>query len=298
MRAGWYPRRGQEPAKAGGALSRIASFAGRAIASLWIGLCPVAGASADDVEENGFPDGLTGREIYQLVLDNRFRSFTQEARLISADRAGRTQESRFRMKWQDLRNADGDADGGVVTRTMVRYTHPFDLRHSGYLILMNEGRSADQFVYYPSRRRVVRVSLRNEAIYGTDFSFEDVVPREASDFRYRRLEDTEYRGVDVYVLELFPEESASSEYSRIQVYIDKQRSVVLRARYWDEAEVAVKELRAPPELVREFDGIFLPTRAVMKHLLNDSATTLVVDELEANPDFDQETFNLRRLEGR
>jgi hypothetical protein len=279
-------------------LRRIASYAGRTIASLWIGFCPAGGASADDVEENTFPDGLTGREIYQRVLENRFRSFTQTARLISADRAGRTQESRFRMKWQDLRNGDGEAEDGVVTRTMVRYTHPFDLRHSGYLILVNEGRGADQFVYYPSRRRVVRVSLRNEAIYGTDFSFEDVVPREASDFRYQRLEDTEYRGVDVYVLELFPQAIAGSEYSRIQVSIDQQRSVVLRARYWDEAEVEVKELRAPPELVREFDGVFLPTRAVMKHLLNDSATTLVVDDLEPNPVFDKETFNLRRLEGR
>ncbi|MGI9592525.1 MAG: outer membrane lipoprotein-sorting protein [Myxococcota bacterium] len=279
-------------------MSRIASLAGRAAASfgfavLWIGV-----AAADDLEPLTFEDGLTGQNIYERVLDNRFRSFTQVSRLISEDRRGRKQESRFRMKWQDVRNGDGAPDDGVLTRTMVRYTHPFDLRHSGYLILVNEGRSPDQFVYYPSRRRIVRVSLRSEAIYGTDFSFEDVVPREAGDFRYRRLRNDEFRGVDVYVVELFPEEIASSEYSRIRVFIDRQRAVVLRARYWDEAGVEVKEFRAPPELVRQYEGIFVPTRAVMKHLLNDSATTLVVDELEANPPFDDETFNLRRLEGR
>jgi hypothetical protein len=278
-------------------LSRIASHVGRALALLLV--LPAWIASGDEpAAPPVFTDGLTGRDIYERVIDNRFRSFTQVSRLISADRRGRTQESRFRMKWQDLRNGDGSPDDGVLTRTMVRYTHPFDLRHSGYLILINEGRSPDQFVYYPSRRRVVRVSLRNEAIYGTDFSFEDVVPREAGDYRYRRLSDEEFRGVDVYVVELFPEEIASSEYSQIRVFVDQQRNVVLRARYWDEAGVEVKEFRAPPELVREYDGVYLPTRAVMKHLLNDSATTLVIDELEANPPFDEETFNLRRLEGR
>lgn len=279
-------------------MNRIASLIGRSFASSWILLLAVGVAAADEVDPEAFPDGLTGRDIYQRVLDNRFRSFTQVSRLVSADRRGRTQESRFRMKWQDFRNGDGEPDDGVVTRTMVRYTHPFDLRHSGYLILMNEGRSPDQFVYYPSRRRVVRVSLRNEAIYGTDFSFEDVVPREAAEFAYERLADTEFRGVDVWVVQLFPEEIATSEYSRIQVFVDKQRHVVLRSRYWDEAGVEVKEFRAPPELVREYDGVFVPTRAVMKHLLNDSATTLVIDELEANPAFSQETFDLRRLEGR
>lgn len=278
-------------------MNRIASLAGLALASLGIGFGWAGAAAADDLEPEGFADGLSGQDIYQQVLDNRFRSFTQVSRLISADRRGRTQESRFRMKWQDLRNGDGMPEDGVLTRTMVRYTHPFDLRHSGYLILVNDQRSPDQFVYYPSRRRVVRVSLRSEAIYGTDFSFEDVVPREAGDFRYRRRPDEEFRGVDVYVVELFPEEIAKSEYSRIRVFIDQQRSVVLRARYWDEAGVEVKEFRAPPELVRDFDGVFVPTRAVMKHLLNDSATTLVIDEIDANPAFDDETFNLRRLEG-
>ncbi len=265
---------------------------------LWFALCWVGGASAVDLETDGFPDGLTGRDIYQRVLDNRFRSFTLVSRLVSADRAGRSQESRFRMMWQDLRNGADAPDDGVLTRTLVRYTHPFDLRHSGYLVLVNEDRSADQFVYYPSRRRIVRVNLRNQAIYGTDFSFEDIVPREAADFRYRRLKDTDYRGVDVYAIELFPEEIARSEYSRIVVFVGKQHNVVLRARYWDDAEVEVKEFRALPELVREYDGVFIPTRAVMMHLLNDSSTTLVVDELIANPTFDEETFNLRRLEGR
>lgn len=244
-------------------------------------------------------DGLSGREVYDRVIANRFQSFNQESKLISADRTGRNQESRFEMKWEDFRTK-GDStleQTEVRSRTLVRYSHPFDLRHAGYLIQTNQNRANDQFVYYPSKRRVVRINLRNEAVYGTDFSFEDVVPREAEDFEYERLADTELAGTPVYVVELSPVEFARSEYSRIQVFVDKKRAVIVRARYWDDAGVEIKELEAPPGEIREFEGIFVPMKATMRNLLLDSSTTLVVTDLEVNPKFNSDTWDLRRLEG-
>ena len=244
-------------------------------------------------------DGLSGRDVYDRLIANRFQSFNQESTLISADRTGRQQESRFEMKWQDFRTKEDSApkQPAVLSKTLVRYSHPFDLRHAGYLIQTNQDRANDQFVYYPSKRRVVRINLRNEAVYGTDFSFEDVVPREAEDFQYKRLADTEVGGAPVYVVELFPVELARSEYSRIQVFVDKQRAVIVRARYWDDAGVEIKELQAPPGEIREFEGIFVPMKATMRNLLLDSSTTLVVTGLEVNPRFDIDTWDLRRLEG-
>jgi hypothetical protein len=239
---------------------------------------------------------LTGKEIFDRVVENRFASMIQTARLVSGNRAKRTFETKFQVYWKDYEEVPNRDK--AESKTLIRYLDPFDMRHTSYLAVSKEGGAEDHWVYLPSRGQIRRINLRGDSIYGTDFSFEDVVPREAAEFAYERLADTEFRGVDVWVVQLFPEEIATSEYSRIQVFVDKQRHVVLRSRYWDEAGVEVKEFRAPPELVREYDGVFVPTRAVMKHLLNDSATTLVIDELEANPAFSQETFDLRRLEGR
>ncbi len=261
---------------------------------LWL----AAGAHGDETgpAEHVFTDGLSGRVIYERVADNRFASFAQESLLVSADRAGHFQESRFHMKWKSFRNENGDAPKGVLSKTLVKYSHPFDLRHSGYLIQANDGRPHDQFVYYPSRRRVVRVNLRSEAVYGTDFSLEDVVPREPQDFDYRRLPDERYGEVPVHVVELFPREFVDSEYSRIRVYVERERPVVLRARYWDGAGVEVKELAAAPEAVKEFEGVWVVTRSTMRNLLLDSWTRLEVAKLQPNPDFDRDTFDLRRLE--
>ncbi len=239
---------------------------------------------------------LSGQQIYERVVANRFHSFAQETTLISADRAGRSQESRFHMKWQDFRDQTKGPNRNVVSKTLVRYSHPFDLRHAGYLILSNRDRANDQFVYYPSRRRVARVSLRSEAVYGTDFSFEDVVPREAEDFHSERLPDALLQGVEVYVVDLTPREHVDSEYSRIRVYVDKQRSVVVHARYWDAAFVEIKQLLAPSEQIREYEGIYVPMHVTMRNLLLDTQTTLIITTLEPNPRFEIDIWDLSRLE--
>jgi hypothetical protein len=278
-------------------LGRAARASRWAAATLLVCAAQAQPSRADDLgAAEASTDGLDGRAIYERVVANRFRAFEQDAVLISADRAGRTQQSRFELRWKDFRDAAGKAARGVISKTLVKYTHPFDLRHAGYLVQANEARGSDQFVYYPSKRRVVRVNLRGEAVYGTDFSFEDVVPREAEDFEYRRMRDSEVDGAPVRVVDLFPRQLADSEYSRIRVYVDRERNVVVRARYWDAAGVEIKELRAPPSRIREFDGVFVPMEATMRHLRLESQTTLVVHALVPNPDLGADSFDLGRLE--
>jgi len=239
---------------------------------------------------------LTGEEIYARVIASRLRSFSEESRLISADRSGREQETRLRLHWKDFRDGLGRPTGGVLSKAVVRYTHPNDIRFAGYLVQSNSGRVNDQFVYYPSRRRVVRVSLRNEAVHGTDFSFEDVIPRELEDATYARQADSLVGGLRVYVVELVPRAEAASEYSKVWVYVDQQRFVPLRTRYWDGAGVETKELAADPSTLREFDGVWIPMVATMRHLLFETWTKLEITRFVANPELGENVFDLSRLE--
>ena len=261
---------------------------GAALALLGLLVAPVP-VGADDA-------ALTGEDIYARVIANRFRSFSEESRLISADRSGREQETRLRLHWKDFRDGNGLPTDGVLSKAVVRYTHPSDIRLAGYLVQANAGRQSDQFVYYPSRRRVVRVSLRNEAVHGTDFSFEDVIPRELEDATYLRQPDARVAGIPVYVVELVPREKAASEYSKVWVYVDQRRFVPLRTRYWDAAGVEIKELAADPSTLREFDGVWIPMVATMRHLLFETWTRLVITNFVPNPELGESVFDLSRLE--
>ena len=239
---------------------------------------------------------LTGRQIYDKVLANRFHSFEQRARLVSGDRAGNEQESRMWVAWQSFRDEAGEPARGVLSKSLIRYTHPFDLRFSAYLIINNHERPDDQFVYLPSRRRVSRVNLRGEPVLGSDFSFEDVVPRELEEASYERLPDEEFDGRPCYRVDVVPDEATDSEYSRFRVWVEFERFVVLRSLYWDRAGVELKELLSPAAEVRDFDGIYVAMKTDMKHLQLGSYSRLTIDELEPNAQIPRKNFDPARLE--
>jgi len=246
--------------------------------------------------EDAEPTPLSGREIYDRVLANRFDAYEQQARLVSGDRAGNAQESRMTVLWKSFRDEQGEPRKGALSKTRIRYTHPFDLRFSGYLLINNRDRPDDQFVYLNSRRRIRRVNLRGEPVLGSDFSFEDVVPRELEDADYRRLPDERMDGRDAWVVEVTPRAGTESEYSRFQSWIDRKRDVVLQTVYWDTTGVKVKELRSPAADVKDFDGVWVPMRTEMRNLLTGGYTVLHVDELVGNPSVDDGEFDPRRLE--
>jgi hypothetical protein len=239
---------------------------------------------------------LTGRQIYAGVLQNRLDAFSVSARLASGSRGGRVQESRIEMDFQDLRRNGGPDKHGVISMTRVRYTHPFDFRHAGYLVIQKDESISDQFVYLPTRRKTLRVNLRGKAVLGTDFSLEDVIPRELQQATYRRVEDEELDGVPVYVVEARPTDLFDSEYSQFVFYVDRKRFIPLRTRYWDLNHVEVKELRVAPDRIERFDDVHIPMLATMRHLLLDSYTTLEILELDPNPIFPASTFEKGKLE--
>jgi hypothetical protein len=241
-------------------------------------------------------DDLTGRQIYQCVLDNRFDSYIQESKLMSGDRGADVQESRLKMTWASFRDDEEESSKGVLSKTLVKYTAPFDLRFSGYLIVNNAERVNDQFVYLAATRRIRRVNLRREAIFGTDFTFEDVVPREIEDGDYERKPDMALEGVPVYVVEVIPKDHADSEYSKFLIHVDKTTCVPALTRYWDKRDVEVKELTVPLDSVDQIEGIYWPMEFTMKSLQLETFTTLVVEEVTPNPKIRRRTFDLRALE--
>ena len=93
-----------------------------------------------------------------------------------------------------------------------------------------------------------------------------------------------------------PREMANSAYSKIRVFVDSERHVVVRARYWNSAGVEVKEFATAPESIEQFDGVWVTMKSTMRNLLLDSYTRLIVSELVPNPELDEGAFDLGRLE--
>ncbi|MDH3212740.1 MAG: outer membrane lipoprotein-sorting protein [Myxococcales bacterium] len=241
---------------------------------------------------------LTAREIYRRVLRNRFDSAVQELFVVSSDRAGNEQGLRMRQLWKRYPEGSDAYEKGVLSRTIVRYLEPPDLRKTGYLVINKQDRPSDQFIYLESQRRVRRINLRSQTVVGTDLSIEDLVPRELDDADYARTRDTEVDGTPCFVVDATPRADMESVYSKFQLYVEKEHYVPIRVRYWDRKRVEIKELRSPVESIRQIEGVWIPIQATMRHLLEETRTTVSVDLLVPDADLPDRYFTQRQLQSK
>ncbi len=243
-------------------------------------------------------DGLTGSQIYDRVIDNRFDASTQLMSLSSKDRGGYKQYVEMESRY--LR---GDADDDVIARTIAKYTRPLDTLHMGYLVINKRRGPDDQFVYLPSSRSVRRINARTESISGTDFTLEDIVPEEAEDAAHYRMPDTEYKGVPAWVVTVVPHEDTRSAYSKFVVTIEKERGVPLQTEYWDDRGVRIKELRADPRSIEMYSSedrgvekrVWIVRRSKMMHLKRESQTVLNILDFVPSPELTVRDFSQREL---
>jgi len=257
---------------------------------------PAEATAEDAVPRPPIDPTLSADAIYQRVLDNRFDASAQDIAILSGDRAGRTQAIQVKMLWRRYPEATEKGGDGVLSRTLVRYFEPFDLRNTGYLIINKADLPNDQFVYLESMRRVRRISLRSESVIGTDLSVEDIIPKEMDEARYERVADEEVEGTPCYVIDATPTPEAESAYSKLRLYIEGAHFVPLKTRYWDQVGVEVKELTVDPKNIREIEGVWIPLVSRMVQRVDESYTQLELERITPNPDLPKKFFTVRQLE--
>jgi hypothetical protein len=234
--------------------------------------------------EDALPEGgsLTGREIFDRFLDNRLHSAVQYQTVISRDPGGNEQRSRFWVRWKDYRDKDKKAVDGVLAKTLVKFEDPEDMRQTGFLMVVNEDRSNDQFVWSPATGRVRRVQLRGVGVMGTDYTFDDIAWKNVEDAEYRRLPDEVVDGVPVYVVEVTAKPFVDSAYKTARTWLDKEHYVPLRTIYRDANGVDLREMHAVASTMHDFSGTWIATESTMSNLKEKTSTTIIVEKLDAN----------------
>ncbi|MFQ5416405.1 MAG: outer membrane lipoprotein-sorting protein [Myxococcota bacterium] len=266
-------------------------------------LCAAAVAVADSHVPSGpefeeaLPEGgsLSGREIHERFLRNRFRRSVQSMRVVSTDPGGSEQSTSFSLSYEDFRDGNNRPTDGIKAKTLVEVFAPFDMRHTQYLMISKDPGPDDQFVYQPSQRKVKRVDLRRTPLMGTDYTFDDVAFHDIDEAEYVRLPDEQIEGTPVYVVEAFINDTLDVEYHRTVSYLEQEHYVPLRVRYWDAYGVEMKELTAPHAHLREFDGTWIATKSTMHDLLQRTSSTLYVIDMDTQPTFGTQRFTVSAM---
>lgn len=253
-----------------------------------------ASRAADDALPDG--DGLTARDIYQRVLDNKLDTSYIEHRMTSTDPGGSVQNLAFWSRFKDLRTPGEAPRGAIISKTIMKFTDPYDKRDTAYLFIEKKGGEDEGFHYSRKRERVTRIAPAKESIFGTDFSLDDLaVVRHIDDATYERLPDTELQGVRVRVVDVSHKPESDPAYARSMLYVDPAFDVPLRTRHWDDAGVEVKQLEVPREKIEQFAGVWIPMECTMHDLSEKTQSVLYVDRVVENPVIEDRLFAPQRL---
>ena len=218
----------------------------------------------------------------------------QEIAFVTKDRIGAESETRATLYWKRFK--------GDLSRVMVRFTAPTDLRGAGVLLLEKKDRMPDQFLYLPELGRTRRVSTRmmTSSLFGTDFSYEDFTRLQGmtTGATERLLEDSELEGGPVHVIERVPDPESGSGYKRIVEYIDTETCVPLKTEMYDGGERLHKVSSTPRAEVKRAGDKWVPWLVKMRDVREETETRLVIEKIEPGVKINRKVFSEQNLQSR
>lgn len=235
----------------------------------------------------------TAAEIEQCVRENLPRkSSVQSVRFRSTNRVGEVTGSDATIHWKLFEEG--------LSRVLLRFTAPLDMRGAGVLLIENRGRRPDTFMYLPELGKVRRVSSRTatSSLFGTDFSYEDFerLVGMSSDASKERTADAKVEGREVYVVVGRPDPESDSAYERVVTFIDKETCVPLRTESYEPGDELRKLLTADSSRIEREGTLWVPREQTMRDLRDETQTELVIEKIDIDAKIHQKMFSARELE--
>jgi len=184
-----------------------------------------------------YADTDRGLEIAKAMkeADRGFGDFTADMEMILIDSGGKQAVRRVRVK--DLEVSD-DGD-----KSLAIFDAPADVKGTVFLSHTHITKPDDQWLYLPSLKRVKRIAPANKTapFMGSEFSYEDLTSFEVEKYTYKYVGKGNAGGREAFLLEEYPVDEHSG-YSRIVVWVDSERYIVLKAEYYDRRGDKLKTL--------------------------------------------------------
>ncbi|MBU4477801.1 MAG: outer membrane lipoprotein-sorting protein [Elusimicrobia bacterium] len=231
---------------------------------------------------------LTGRQIAEKVY-NRDDGADSIARMemILVDKKGRETKRQLIMKLRDK---------GALNHSFLEFTEPADIAGTKFLTLEVENGDATQYLFLPALGRARRIvgGQKKQSFVNTDFSYEDMSRRKPDRDKQTLIKEEKWNGFNCYVIKVMPVKPDDSQYSKSEVWVDKQSFVVVKVDFYNKKGKKSKQLTVG-KLERQA-GIWTAMTATMKNFKRKTSTILLVKGIKYNTGLEEKIFALRNLE--
>ena len=195
-------------------------------------------------------------------------------------------------------------DFGEDDYQLMFFQSPADVKDTGFLTYDydDEEKDDDQWLYLPALKKTKRIAAgdKSGSFMGSDFSYADMTQRPLAYYDYEILEESEVRGVPVWIIEAIPrteDEIDETGYTKTVSFVRKDNYVVIRSKSW--VKKGNRHKYFDVKRLEQIDGIWVPTEMHMttkkgKQTLHK--TVLKSSNVKFDQDLDETMFSTRRLE--
>ncbi len=178
---------------------------------------------------------------------------------------------------------------------MAVFQKPASVKDTRFLILENEGRDEDRWIYLPALKKVRRIaSSEGGSSFIGEISYDDMSAGGSSDGTHTLLKEDVVAGEPVYVVQSISSASGSSQYSKVVAYVSKTKWLPVKVEMYDKQGKLLKVAEALE--MKELQGIWTIMKLKMSNVQNGNATTLTFQILEYGKKIPAGVFTTRFLE--
>lgn len=193
---------------------------------------------------------------------------------------------------------------GDDKRTVLFYLSPTNVKDTGFLTYdypAEKSSEDDQWLYLPALRKVRRISASDRGDYflGTDFTYEDIKKEgklDTNDYHYVTQTQEQLHERNTYRLAATPvNDTVAKElgYGRVELWIDQQSWLVVKANYWDLRDNPLKTLIADD--VRQVDGVWTRHKMTMSNHKTGHTSQFVFSNVDYQSSVKDSVFTKRSL---
>ena len=151
--------------------------------------------------------------------------------------------------------------GENSVKSLVVFTAPEDVRGTGLLTIQTPSEDT-QLLYLPGMNRIQRIDSaeRTERLGGSDFTFEDISPRDPDDYNLELFRTFE----EAWIIRVTPKPFANSAYGLLVFVIDRETYTVQRMDAYERPGERLKHVVAS-NFVEIQPSVWQANRIVMEH---------------------------------
>jgi hypothetical protein len=201
-----------------------------------------------------------------------------------------------------LTNSKGKTRNSVMlTKTMddsrlqlIWFLEPKDDRGVSFLKIEHDDRDDEMRIWLPAFKRVRRISAskKGDSFMGSDLSYEDMTSRSLVENDYKRLDDETVNGRECFVIEVTPNASLRSSYSKHKTWIVKDDIYIIKEESYDKRDKFKKEKVFSYIKIDDYDIL---SKISVKDVQKNHKTDISFEEVKVDTEMNEKIFQEKSL---